>query len=210
MSSQDPHQVRGSTERSGDPPAHIAGKPVLAPARSRRAGALPLRAEVSDGVPLRESEPEIASRPPDRKHSNTDLGSARNKLLFGRPVAFRPHGGLLKENARSQLHRDREHQQDRCAESAHHGEWNDVLAAVFHLDLSRIGVCLGRRLTSARFWGTKKDFCSIGAGMKVTEVESRSSLRRMALAWADPADQAERNSRSDVVYEPPERERRQG
>jgi hypothetical protein len=44
----------------------------------------------------------------------------------------------------------------------------------------------------------------------VTEVGSRSSLRRMALAWADLADQAERNSRSDVVYEPPERERRQG
>jgi hypothetical protein len=82
-------------KRSGDdPPTHIAGKPVLAPARSRRAGALPLRAEVSDGVPLRESEPEIASRPPDRKHSNTDLGSARNKLLFGRPVAFKAHGGL--------------------------------------------------------------------------------------------------------------------
>jgi hypothetical protein len=97
-----------------------------------------------------------------------------------------------------------------CAESAHHGEWNDVLAAAFHLDLSRIGVCLGRRLASARFGGTKKDFCSIGAGMKVTEVGSRSSLRRMALAWADLADQAERNSRSDVVYEPPERERRQG
>jgi hypothetical protein len=31
-----------------------------------------------------------------------------------------------------QLHRDREHQQDRCAESAHHGEWNDVLGIVFH------------------------------------------------------------------------------
>jgi hypothetical protein len=46
--------------------------------------------------------------------------------------------------------------------------------------------------------------------MMMTDLESRSSLRRMALAWVDLADQAERNSRNDVVYEPPERERRGG
>ncbi len=43
--------------------------------------------------------------------------------------------------------------------------------------------------------------------MKVTDQETKSSLRRMALAWADLADQAERNSQNDVVYEPPDRER---
>jgi hypothetical protein len=32
----------------------------------------------------------------------------------------------------------------------------------------------------------------------------------MALAWADLADQAERNSRNDVVYEPPDGGRREG
>jgi hypothetical protein len=46
--------------------------------------------------------------------------------------------------------------------------------------------------------------------MQMTDAERRSSLRRMALAWADLADQAERNSRNDVVYEPPARERREG
>jgi hypothetical protein len=46
--------------------------------------------------------------------------------------------------------------------------------------------------------------------MMATDPETRSSLRRMALAWADLADQAERNSRNDVVYEPLQRERREG
>ena len=44
----------------------------------------------------------------------------------------------------------------------------------------------------------------------VTDLESRSSLWRMALAWADLADQAERNSRNDVVYEPLDGGRREG
>jgi hypothetical protein len=39
--------------------------------------------------------------------------------------------------------------------------------------------------------------------MMVTDLQSRSVLRRMALAWADLADQAERNAQNDVVYEPP-------
>jgi hypothetical protein len=46
--------------------------------------------------------------------------------------------------------------------------------------------------------------------MMASDPESRSSLRRMALAWADLADQAERNSRNDVVYEPPGHERHEG
>jgi hypothetical protein len=44
----------------------------------------------------------------------------------------------------------------------------------------------------------------------VTDLERKSWLWRMALAWADLADQAERNSRNDVVYEPPDGGRREG
>jgi hypothetical protein len=46
--------------------------------------------------------------------------------------------------------------------------------------------------------------------MMMTDPASRSSLRRMALAWADLAEQAERNTRNDVVYEPPGHEQREG
>jgi hypothetical protein len=46
--------------------------------------------------------------------------------------------------------------------------------------------------------------------MMVTDPARRSSLRRMALAWADLAEQAERNIRNDVVYESSGRERREG
>jgi hypothetical protein len=46
--------------------------------------------------------------------------------------------------------------------------------------------------------------------MKAADSETRSSMRRMAIAWSDLAEQAERNQRNDMVYEPPERERREG
>jgi hypothetical protein len=46
--------------------------------------------------------------------------------------------------------------------------------------------------------------------MMATDPESRASLRRMAIAWADLADQAERNRRNDIVYEFAERIRREG
>jgi hypothetical protein len=46
--------------------------------------------------------------------------------------------------------------------------------------------------------------------MKTTDPETRSSMRRMAIAWSDLAEQAERNQRNDMVYEAPERERREG
>jgi hypothetical protein len=39
---------------------------------------------------------------------------------------------------------------------------------------------------------------------------NKSSMRRMAIAWTDLAEQAEPNQRSDVVYETPEHERYQG
>jgi hypothetical protein len=35
-------------------------------------------------------------------------------------------------------------------------------------------------------------------------------MRRMAIAWTDLAEQAERNQRNDVVYETPKPERYQG
>jgi hypothetical protein len=46
--------------------------------------------------------------------------------------------------------------------------------------------------------------------MMATGAQSRSSLRRIALAWAELAEQAERNIRNDVMYEPLHRERREG
>jgi hypothetical protein len=69
----------------------------------------------------------------------------------------RPHGGLLMENSRSQLHRHREYQQDRCAQSAHHGEWNDVLGIVSHWT-PHSSFILKRPLTAARFDGTRNIF----------------------------------------------------
>jgi hypothetical protein len=38
---------------------------------------------------------------------------------------------------------------------------------------------------------------------KMTDRETRSALRRMAIAWSDLAEQAERNQRNDMVYETP-------
>jgi hypothetical protein len=46
--------------------------------------------------------------------------------------------------------------------------------------------------------------------MKTTDPETRLSMRRMAIAWSDLAEQAERNQRNDMVFETPERERREG
>jgi hypothetical protein len=41
--------------------------------------------------------------------------------------------------------------------------------------------------------------------LKAANSETRSSMRRMAIAWSDLAGQAERNQRNDMVYEPPAR-----
>jgi hypothetical protein len=38
-----------------------------------------------------------------------------------------------------------------------------------------------------------------------SDQNARSSLRRMAIGWADLADQAERNSRTDAEYRLPDR-----
>jgi hypothetical protein len=46
--------------------------------------------------------------------------------------------------------------------------------------------------------------------MVARDPESRAALRRMAIAWIDLAEKAERNQRNDMVYEPPERARREG
>jgi hypothetical protein len=46
--------------------------------------------------------------------------------------------------------------------------------------------------------------------VKATSPGTRSSMRRMAIAWTDLAEQAERNQRNDVVYETPEHERYRG
>jgi hypothetical protein len=43
--------------------------------------------------------------------------------------------------------------------------------------------------------------------VKATDAGTRSSMRLMAIAWTDLAEQAERNQRNDVVYETPEPER---
>ena len=39
--------------------------------------------------------------------------------------------------------------------------------------------------------------------MKAADAESRASMRRIAIAWIDLAEQAERNQRNDTVYEAP-------
>jgi hypothetical protein len=54
MSSQAPTATDEVLSARARPPTRIVGKASVAPARSRRAGVLPLRAETSDGVPLRE------------------------------------------------------------------------------------------------------------------------------------------------------------
>ena len=47
--------------------------------------------------------------------------------------------------------------------------------------------------------------------IKATDPVTRLSLRRMAIAWSDLADQAEKNIQNDTVYEPPPwQERREG
>jgi hypothetical protein len=46
--------------------------------------------------------------------------------------------------------------------------------------------------------------------MMATHHEARSAMSRMAIAWIDLAEQAERNQRNDMVYEAPGRERREG
>jgi hypothetical protein len=43
---------------------------------------------------------------------------------------------------------------------------------------------------------------------RVADLEMRSSFRKMAIAWIDLADQAEKNRQNDVVYESPWRQRR--
>jgi hypothetical protein len=37
--------------------------------------------------------------------------------------------------------------------------------------------------------------------MMATDPATRSAMRRMAIAWIDLAEQAERNQRNDMVYE---------
>jgi hypothetical protein len=44
--------------------------------------------------------------------------------------------------------------------------------------------------------------------MMAADPATRSAMRRMAIAWIDLAEQAERNQRNDMVYEAPGRERR--
>jgi hypothetical protein len=46
--------------------------------------------------------------------------------------------------------------------------------------------------------------------MKTADADTRSAMRRMAIAWSDLAEQAERNQRNDTVFETPERDRREG
>jgi hypothetical protein len=41
--------------------------------------------------------------------------------------------------------------------------------------------------------------------MTVSNPTARALLRRMAVAWTDLAEQAEKNQQNDTVYEPPER-----
>jgi hypothetical protein len=41
------------------------------------------------------------------------------------------------------------------------------------------------------------------SAVKAADAGTRSSMRRMAIAWTDLAEQAERNQRNDVVYETP-------
>jgi hypothetical protein len=38
--------------------------------------------------------------------------------------------------------------------------------------------------------------------IKTADSERRSFLRRLAIGWSDLADQAEKNSRNDMAYEP--------
>jgi hypothetical protein len=45
--------------------------------------------------------------------------------------------------------------------------------------------------------------------MKAADPATRSAMRRVAIAWIDLAEQAERNQRNDTVYEAPGRERRE-
>jgi hypothetical protein len=45
--------------------------------------------------------------------------------------------------------------------------------------------------------------------IKAADSETRSFLRRMAIAWSDLADQAEKNSQNDIVYEWPPWQQRQ-
>jgi hypothetical protein len=40
----------------------------------------------------------------------------------------------------------------------------------------------------------------------VSDPEARETLMRMTVAWSNLADQAERNQRNDVVYEPPKKD----
>jgi hypothetical protein len=46
--------------------------------------------------------------------------------------------------------------------------------------------------------------------VKAADAGTKSSMRRMAIAWTDLAEQAERNQRNDVVYETPKPKRYQG
>jgi hypothetical protein len=189
--------------------AHIAEQTGTAPARSRRAGALPLRAEASDGVPCKKASPNSPSRPTDAKHSNIDMvPSARNS--FRRPLPSRRSG----------------HQQNAVLSAPVTGR-NVPSGLGVHWTLrapiyGRPGARNNFRNDALRgSWGgifpmmPPKVYRSYAAeclrcAMRVTDPASRSSLRRMALAWADLADQAERNARNDVVYESPARERREG
>jgi hypothetical protein len=41
--------------------------------------------------------------------------------------------------------------------------------------------------------------------MKAVDADTRSTMRRMAIAWTDLAEQAERNQQNDMVYETPDR-----
>jgi hypothetical protein len=43
---------------------------------------------------------------------------------------------------------------------------------------------------------------------RVADLEMRSSFRKMAIAWIDLADQAEKNRRNDIVHGSPCRQRR--
>ena len=46
--------------------------------------------------------------------------------------------------------------------------------------------------------------------MKTVDPETRSAMRRMAIAWSDLAEQAERNQRNEIAVETPELDRREG
>jgi hypothetical protein len=46
--------------------------------------------------------------------------------------------------------------------------------------------------------------------MKSADPDTRAIMRRMAIAWSDLAEQAERNQRNDMAFETPELGRREG